>query len=129
MKPADGLKLRTKDFALRIIKLFQALPRSDEARIIGKQLLRSGTSVGANYRAACRSRSRAEFLARLGVVVEEIDETVYWLDLLAVSNILAQPRLAALQREAAELFRIFVASQLTAKANKRLNDAQRSARK
>jgi four helix bundle protein len=129
MKPADGLKLRTKDFALRIIKLFQALPRSDEARIIGKQLLRSGTSVGANYRAACRSRSRAEFLARLGVVVEEIDETVYWLDLLAVSNILAQPRLAALQREAAELFRIFVASQLTAKANKRLNDAQRSARR
>jgi four helix bundle protein len=129
MKPADGLKLRTKDFALRIIKLFQALPRSDEARIIGKQLLRSGTSVGANYRAACRSRSRAEFLARLGVVVEEIDETVYWLDLLAASNILAQPRLAALQREAAELFRIFVASQLTAKANKRLNDAQRSARK
>jgi four helix bundle protein len=129
MKPADGLKLRTKDFALRIIKLFQALPRSDEARIIGKQLLRSGTSVGANYRAACRSRSRAEFLARLGVVVEEIDETVYWLDLLAASNILAQPRLAALQREAAELFRIFVASQLTAKANKRLNDAQRSARR
>jgi four helix bundle protein len=129
MKPADGLKLRTKDFALRIIKLFQALPGSDEARIIGKQLLRSGTSVGANYRAACRSRSRAEFLARLGVVVEEIDETVYWLDLLAASNILAQPRLAALQREAAELFRIFVASQLTAKANKRLNDAQRSARK
>ena len=74
MKPADELKLRTKKFALRIVKVFQALPRSEDARTLGKQLLRSGTSVAANYRAVCRSRSKAEFLARLGVVVEEIDE-------------------------------------------------------
>jgi four helix bundle protein len=86
MKPADELKLRTKNFALRIIKLFRALPRSDEARILGRQLLRSGTSVDANYRATCRSRSAAEFVARIGIVVEEIDETVYWLDLLVVAS-------------------------------------------
>jgi four helix bundle protein len=125
MKPADELKLRTKSFASRIIKLFRALPRTDEARILGKQLLRSGTSVGANYRAVCRSRSGAEFIARLGVVVEEIDETVYWLDLLVESNVISQPRLAPLQREATELFRIFVASQLTAKANKGINPSIR----
>jgi len=76
MKPADELKLRTKKFALRIVKVFQALPRSEDARTLGKQLLRSGTSVAANYRAVCRSRSKAEFVARLGIVVEEIDETV-----------------------------------------------------
>lgn len=89
MKPADELKLRTKRFALRIIKLFQALPRNEEARTLGKQVLRSGTSVASNYRAVCRSRSKAEFAARLGVVVKEIDETVFWLDLLVDSGIVA----------------------------------------
>lgn len=74
---ADQLRERTKRFALRIVGLFRALPKTEEARIIGRQVLRSGTSVGANYRAACRSRSRAEFLAKLGVVVEEADETVF----------------------------------------------------
>ena len=117
MKPADELKLRTKNFALRIIKLFRALPRSDEARILGRQLLRWGTSVDANYRATCRSRSAAEFVARIGIVVEEIDETVYWLDLLVESGIISQSRLAPLQNEATELFRVFLASQLTAKRN------------
>jgi four helix bundle protein len=112
---ADELKLRTKKFALRIIRLFQALPRTDEARILGKQLLRCGTSVAANYRAVCRSRSSAEFVARIGVVVEEIDETVLWLELLVESGILPEARLAPLQQEANELFAIFVASQLTAK--------------
>jgi four helix bundle protein len=73
---------RTKSFALRIIRLFRSLPRSPEVQIIGKQLLRSGTSVGANYRSACRGRSRAEFLAKIGVVVEEADESIYWLELL-----------------------------------------------
>jgi hypothetical protein len=72
MKPADELKLRTKKLALRIVKVFQALPRSEDARTLGKQLLRSGTSVAANYRAVCRSRSKAEFVARMGIVVEEI---------------------------------------------------------
>jgi four helix bundle protein len=91
------------------------LPRRDDARILGKQLLRSGTSVGANYRSVCRSRSKAEFLARLGIVVEEIDETVFWLELLVESNIVSQQRLGSLQQEAQELLAIFASSQLTAK--------------
>lgn len=115
MKPADELKLRTKKFALRIVKVFQALPRSEDARTLGKQLLRSGTSVAANYRAVCRSRSKAEFLARLGVVVEEIDETVFWLELLVESGIITPVRMCNLQREANELCAIFVSSQLTAR--------------
>jgi four helix bundle protein len=77
------LKRRTKLFAIRIVKLFKALPRTEEGRVVGKQLLRSGTSVAANYRAACRSRSKAEFIAKIGVVVEEADETVFWLELLS----------------------------------------------
>jgi len=115
MKPADELKARTKKFALRIVKVFQALPRTEDARTLGKQLLRSGTSVAANYRAVCRARSKAEFVARLGIVVEEIDETVFWLELLVESGIIARPRLDALQVEANELLAIFVRSQLTAK--------------
>ena len=115
MKPADELKLRTKKFALRIVKVFQALPRSEDARTLGKQLLRSGTSVAANYRAVCRSRSKAEFVARMGIVVEEIDETVFWLEILVESGIVTSTRLGNLQREANELCAIFVSSQLTAK--------------
>jgi len=114
MRP-DDLKRRTKGFALRIVKLFQSLPRTEEARTLGKQLLRSGTSVAANYRAVCRSRSKAEFLARLGIVVEEIDESVFWLELLIESAIVTPHRLGDLQREANELLAIFVSSQLTAK--------------
>jgi len=115
MKPADELKLRTKKFALRIVKVFQALPRSEDARTLGKQLLRSGTSVAANYRAVCRSRSKAEFVARLGIVVEEIDGTVFWLELLVESGIISPARLGDLRREANELLAIFVSSQLTSK--------------
>lgn len=80
---ADELKGRSKRFALAIIKLFRDLPRTEEARILGRQLLRSGTSVAANYRAVCRARSKAEFIAKLGVVVEEIDETVFWIELIS----------------------------------------------
>lgn len=115
MKPADELKLRTKNFALHVVKVFQALPRSEDARTLGKQLLRSGTSVATNYRAVCRSRSKAEFVARLGIVVEEIDETVFWLELLVESGIVAPIRLGNLQREANELLAIFASSQLTSK--------------
>ena len=111
----EELKSRTKVFALRVIRVFKALPRNEEARTLGKQMLRSGTSVAANYRAVCRSRSKAEFLARLGVVVEEIDETVLWLELLADSEIVSRERLKELQREANKLLAIFVASRLTAK--------------
>ncbi len=80
-RDSEALKVRTKDFALRVLRLHRSLPRTDEARILGKQLLRSCTSIGANYRAACRGRSRPEFVAKLGIVLEEADETVFWLEL------------------------------------------------
>ena len=80
------MKVRTKAFGIRIVRLFRALPHSEDARIIGRQILRSGTSVGANYRAVCRSRSRQEFIAKLGLVLEDTDETVFWLAMLADCN-------------------------------------------
>jgi len=112
----EELKEPTKQFALRIVKLFRLLPRTAEARVIGGQLLRSGTAVAANYRAACRARSKAEFVAKLGVVVEEADETVFWLELLVHGGVVAKQRLEGLQTEANELLAIFAASQRTAKS-------------
>jgi len=112
----EALRARTKQFALGIIKLFRILPRTEEARVIGRQLLRSGTSVAANYRAACRARSKAEFVAKMGVVVEEADETVFWLELLIDAQILRPEQLANLVTEANELVAIFAASQRTAKS-------------
>jgi four helix bundle protein len=113
------LKDRTKQFALRVIRLYRALPRNEEARVIGKQLLRSGTSIGANYRAACRGRSKAEFVAELGIVLEEADETVFWLELLQESDIMNVQSLAPLVQEARELTAIFVASVCTAKESQK----------
>ena len=112
---ADALRARTMQFAIRVVKMFQALPKTDVARTIGRQVLRSGTSVGANYRAVCRARSRAEFAAKLGLVIEEADETVFWLDLLTDAGIVRPSRMAALLKEANELLAIFAASQLTVK--------------
>jgi four helix bundle protein len=89
----ERLQSRTKRFALRIITLYRSLPKTEEARILGKQLLRSGTSVGANYRAACRTRSRAEFVAKLGVVLEEADESAFWLDLMQEAGIFPEEKL------------------------------------
>ena len=109
------LKQRTKMFAIRILRLYRALPRKAEANILGKQLLRAGTSIGANYRAACRSRSRAEFLAKLGIVLEESDETVFWLELMLETGVFPSAKLAGLIKEANELTAIFVASLRTAK--------------
>jgi four helix bundle protein len=109
------LRDRTKRFALRILKLCEALPRTEVARAISRQLLRSGTSVAANYRAAGRARSRAEFVAKMGVVVEEADETIFWLELLIDSGMIAKARLDDLITEANELVSIFVASQKTAR--------------
>jgi four helix bundle protein len=109
------LKVRTKQFALRILRLYRALPAKEEARILGRQLLRSGTSVGANYRAACRARSKAEFIAKLGIVLEEADETVFWLELLREGGIVKAEKLDDLLSEAQELTSIFVASLCTAK--------------
>ena len=110
------LKARTRKFALRIIRLFRALPKTAEAQIIGKQLLRSGTAVAANYRATCRARSRAEFLARIGVVVEEADETVFWMEMLTDSGTVPPARMQEIIREAQELLAIFAASQRTVRA-------------
>ena len=92
----EQLRDRTKDFALRIVRLFKSLPRSPEAQVMGRQLLRSGTSVGANYRAVCRSRSKAEFIARLGVVVEEADESAFWLELLIETGTFRKEKLDGL---------------------------------
>src|SRR5271165_1436759 len=92
-RESEILKDRTKRFAFRIVGMYRALPRSEEARIIGKQVLRSGTYIGANYRAACRARSRAEFVAKLGVVLEEADETVFWLELFQEGNIFPAEKL------------------------------------
>jgi len=117
MTKQEILKDRTKQFAIRIVKLFRALPKNDEARVIGKQVLRSGTSVAANYRAVCRARSGAEFIAKIGVVVEEADETVFWLELLVETEIISLQKMESLINEANELLAIFAASQTTAKTN------------
>lgn len=109
------LKQRSKKFALSIVALFQTLPISDEARVLGKQVLRSGTSVAANYRATCRSRSKAEFIAKIGVVVEEVDETVLWLEMLTESGIVSPAETDALLKEGNETLAIFAASYNTAK--------------
>lgn len=101
------LRDRTKVFALRIVKMFAALPKSPKAQVLGKQVLRSGTSVGANYREAYRSRSKPEFISKLGDCLKELDETSYWLDLLVESNIIPANRLAPLQDECNQLLAIF----------------------
>ena len=114
---ADELRRRTKQFAIGIVRLCRSLPTTAEARIIGNQLLRCGTSVGANYRAVCRARSRADFISKVGIVVEETDESVFWLELLAETGIVSPSHIKQLSAEANELLAIFGASQLTAKQN------------
>lgn len=106
-KPYD-LKDRTREFALRVIKLYGALPKGAEAQVIGKQILRSGTAVGANYREALRSRSKSEYAAKLNIGLLEIEETLYWLELLEGSGIVSSSRLADLKLEAFELIAILV---------------------
>lgn len=112
---AEALKVRTKKFALRVLRLYRSLPHTEGARILGRQILRSGTSIGANYRAACRGRSRAEFAAKLGIVLEEADETVFWLELIQDASIVPKEKLGALTKEANELVAIIVASLRTVK--------------
>lgn len=114
MKDVD-LKARTKAFALRIIKLFSSLSKTTEAQVIGRQILRSGTSVGAQYREACRSRSNAEFVSKMESSLQELDETAYWLELLIDSGIEKADKLKELQNEADQLIAIFVSSVKTAK--------------
>lgn len=114
---SQKLKKRTKDFAIRIVKIYRNLPKSGESKVIGNQFLRSGTSIAANYRACCRARSNAEFIAKIGVVVEEADETVFWLEMLVDCEIFKEVQMKEIIQEANELLAIFAASQKTAKQN------------
>lgn len=109
------LKERTTKFAIRVMKLVRAFPKSEESRIIARQILRSATSVAANYRAVCRSRSRKDFIAKMAIVLEESDETQFWLELLVASEIMKPELLENLMKEANELTSIFSASLRTAK--------------
>jgi four helix bundle protein len=106
---------RTKKFALRVIKLVNALPKNTAGRTIGGQLIRSGTSVPANYRAACRGRSKAEFIAKLGIAEEEADESALWMELIIESGLMEEKLVADLKQEAGELTAIFAKSRITAK--------------
>ena len=114
---AEDLKRRTFAFGVRVVRFCRSLRTTWEGREFSDQLFRSGTRVGANYRSACRARSHADFVAKLGFVVEEADESVYWLDMIAAAGINCGDDLAALLAEASELSRIFNQSQITAKAN------------
>ena len=106
--PKIDLRERTKEFALRIIRMYSALPKSTEAQVLGKQVLRSGTSIGANYREAFRARSRPEFVSKCGDCLREIEETSYWLELLVESGVVNDAKLAELREESDELTAIFV---------------------
>lgn len=115
MMKHDNLKERTKQFALRIIRLVESLPKGRTSDVIGRQLLRSGTSVAANYRAACRARSTADFISKMGMVEEETDESMFWMEILVDANIMGKKLLSDLMNEADELLAIFVASIKTAR--------------
>jgi four helix bundle protein len=112
------LRERTTVFALRVIRMYAALPKSAMAQVLGKQVLRSGTSVGAQYREARRSRSITEFVSKIGGALQELDETGYWMELLVGGGVLPARRLAALRKEADELAAIFFSSMRTAKKRK-----------
>jgi len=110
----NELKKRTKQFGLRVMKMVAALPQDAVGRAIGNQLIRSGTSVGANYRAACRGRSKAEFIAKLGIVIEEADESEYWMELIIEGELLPSDRVDSLLDEANQLTAIMVATRKSA---------------
>ncbi|MFA6551542.1 MAG: four helix bundle protein [Patescibacteria group bacterium] len=113
----EDLKLRTKNYVLRIIKLVKALPNTLDSRTIGNQLIRCGTSVGANYRAVCRARSNAEFISKLGIVIEEADESAFWIELIIESGLIKEELLKPLLKETNEIISIMVASSKSAKIN------------
>ncbi|MDX2190238.1 MAG: four helix bundle protein [Bacteroidota bacterium] len=109
----ESCKKRTKDIAIRIINLVQKINKNDESRIISKHLLRCATSVGANYRAACRARSQAEYYSKISIVIEELDETLFWMELLIESGIVKENMLVDLMKECNELLKIFAKSRKT----------------
>ena len=113
----EEMKKRTKEFAKRVIGLCRRLPRTEEGRLIRNQLFRAGTAVGANYRAACRGRSKADFVSKLGLVLEEADESLYWMEIIVETNIMPNDLLTPLMAEANELVSIFVSSLKSAKCD------------
>jgi four helix bundle protein len=116
---ADALKRRTKSFALSIVSLVQTLPDDRTAQVLGRQLLRCGTAVGANYRSACRARSRADFVSKIAITEEEADETLYWLELLREAGSIDRETHDRLHGEAHQLTAIFSASRKTARAGQK----------
>ncbi len=115
----EEMKKRTKDFVLRILRLCRSLPETSECKIIKNQLLRSGTSVGANYRAACRARSNAEFYSKISIVIEEADETMFWMEILQEAEIIKSELLKSLYRENEEILKIMTVARANSK-NKNL---------
>ena len=115
---AEEFRGRTKTFALRVIRLVEALPKSRTADVLGRQLMRCGTSVGANYRAACRARSPKDFIAKMAIVEEECDEAIYWMELLVEADLMDESRVADLKREAVEILSMVVSSIKTARSRK-----------
>lgn len=115
---ADEFKNRTRTFAIRVIRLEEALPKNQTAKVIGNQLLRCGTSVGANYRASCRAKSPADFIAKMAIVEEECDESIYWMELIAEAGLMNEKRLTDLKNEANEILSMVVASIKTARSRK-----------
>jgi len=113
----EEMKKRTKEFAKRVIGLCRRLPRTEEGHLIRNQLFRAGTAVGANYRAACRGRSKADFVSKLGLVLEEADESLYWMEIIVETNIMPNDLLTPLMAEANELVSIFVSSLKSAKCD------------
>ncbi len=111
------MKNRTRHFALRVITLVKSLPKSQDARVLGNQLLRSGTSVGANYRSACRARSIPDFISKISICEEEADESLFWMELITEAGLISHKRMAEIMKEASELTAIFTASIKTAKQN------------
>lgn len=114
---ARKMQARTKVFAVQVVKFYARLPKTEEARVLGRQLLRAGTSIAANYRAACRAKSDADFIHKLGTVVEEADESLLWLELLEETGICLAAQVATIKKEADELVRILQTSLTTAKRN------------
>ena len=118
-KEFDHLKKRTQLFAVNIIRLMRFLPKSEEGGIIKNQIIRSSTSVGANYRSACRARSKADFISKITIVEEEADETLYWLEMIELTGLMKADKLKELKQESEELTAIFTASGNTAKQNRK----------
>ena len=117
MNQSEHLKNRTKKFAINIVKFFRSLPKTDEARVIGRELLRSATSLAAHYRAVCRAQSRQEFVAKLGIAIDEADQTMFWLELVDETGIVDNRTLGTLRKEADALVAIFAVSLRTVKSN------------